>query len=364
MKFCIEKGELLKAVISMMVPKAKCDLLNLKVHEKEIILSMITENGELQIINKLKTGIEKIEELGSATVSLPNLALALKNLQAESIDASIKENFFRLETINTVLELPLKEEIYGLAFEKKKDEKADIIALFAETLWEALNKVAFAASGDNLRLSGVLLEFKDDKMTAVATDAKRIARFTVAFLKPLDFERKIILPIPFVYALLNVLPKVPEPALIKLWKEIASFEINGLCITGRLIDTDFPEYNQFFEGVSIFEATALKEEFSQALKEISSIDSDWVNLHFRDESLSFFTENPFTGRAFTKILLKMAGKEAERKFNLRFLKEGVNKFNSNQIILEFKESSPTMVISPCKQSCGKIYLPFAGNEQR
>jgi DNA polymerase-3 subunit beta len=59
-----------------------------------------------------------------------------------------------------------------------------------------LKKVAYAASQDDTRrtLKGVLLSFKDSKLTMVATDGRRLALVENEVEFPKNAERDIVLP--------------------------------------------------------------------------------------------------------------------------------------------------------------------------
>ena len=65
-----------------------------------------------------------------------------------------------------------------------------------QTLKEMLRKTSYAASQDDTRrtLKGVLMSFKDMKLTMVATDGRRLALVENEMEFPKDNEKDIILP--------------------------------------------------------------------------------------------------------------------------------------------------------------------------
>ena len=77
-----------------------------------------------------------------------------------------------------------------------QDEEAFVYTIQQATFRDMLRKVSYAASQDDTRrtLKGVLLSFKDSKLTMVATDGRRLALVEQEIEFPKDAEKDIILP--------------------------------------------------------------------------------------------------------------------------------------------------------------------------
>src|SRR5205085_9380495 len=77
-----------------------------------------------------------------------------------------------------------------------KFENAKVMTMRQKDLHDGLRKTAYAISTDETRyvLNGVLFSFKENRLTLVATDGRRLAMLDIELEFPRSHEAEIIVP--------------------------------------------------------------------------------------------------------------------------------------------------------------------------
>ena len=118
--------------------------------------------------------------------------------------------------------------------------------------FEMLQKTSYSASNDETRISlnGVFVSFKDDKLSVVATDGKRLALVEQEVEFPEKEDVDFILPIKTVNELLKTLS---GDGLVKIHvdKHQVSFEFGSMLIVTKLIDETVLFMNGFAKEKNI-----------------------------------------------------------------------------------------------------------------
>jgi DNA polymerase-3 subunit beta len=114
-------------------------------------------------------------------------------------------------------------------------------------LRQALGEVTFAAAADETRpiLTGVLAKFEGDRLTLAAADNYRIAVKTLAVLNPVE-DTSVVIPARSLDELSRVLSDTDDPVDIVLspGRNQILFHLEGIDLVSRLIDGQFPNYQQ------------------------------------------------------------------------------------------------------------------------
>ena len=114
-------------------------------------------------------------------------------------------------------------------------------------LKRALAETAFAAASDEARpiLTGVLAKFEGDQLTLAAADNYRIAVKTIPILDAVT-DTSVVIPARALNELARVLSDVDDPVDVILAgaRNQVLFHIDGVDLVSRLIDGQFPNYQQ------------------------------------------------------------------------------------------------------------------------
>jgi len=126
---------------------------------------------------------------------------------------------------------------------------------------EMLRKTSYAASLDETRrvLNGVLMAFKDNKLTMVATDGRRLALVEHEIEFPPEAEAEMILPTKAVSELMRVLG---NDGNLKIYaqKNQVVFELGTTVLSSKLIDGVYPNYRQVIPAETKERVALVREE--------------------------------------------------------------------------------------------------------
>ena len=114
---------------------------------------------------------------------------------------------------------------------------------------DMLKRTAYAISTDESRyvLNGVLLSFKENKLSLVATDGRRLALVEQDLEFPKGSEVEAILPTKAVQELQRIL-RDEEPLTISFAENQVSFDLGNTFLYSKLIEGNYPNYKQVVPG--------------------------------------------------------------------------------------------------------------------
>ena len=215
-----------------------------------------------------------------------------------------------------------------------------------------LKKTHYAASKDDSRpaLNGVLLNFKDSKLTCVATDGRRLALIEHEVEFPADHNRDVILPKRAVGELIRILEKQGEGNLgIYLKGNQAIFEFDSVVMYCKLVDGVYPNFRQVILSQCDHRITISREELLGALGRVSEVTTEKSNamrLTFEDNKLSIVASSPDVGAAEDELAVKYNGPKITAIFNPEFMSDPLRHLTSDEIYMELNDAmSPGLIKS-------------------
>jgi DNA polymerase III subunit beta len=148
-------------------------------------------------------------------------------------------------------------------------------------LRRALAQTAFAAASDEARpiLTGVLARFEGDTLTLAAADNYRIAVKTIPILDAVS-DTSIVIPARALNELVRILADVDEPVEIVLAqaRNQILFHLEGIDLVSRLIDGQFPNYQQVLPQGHTTRAIVDREELLRAVRPAALIAHESANI--------------------------------------------------------------------------------------
>lgn len=150
-----------------------------------------------------------------------------------------------------------------------------------KVLRRALAETAFAAATDEARpiLTGVLARFEGDKLTLAAADNYRIAVRTIDVLDPVE-SVSVVIPARALVELGRVLADTDDPidlVLAQARNQIL-FHLDGVDLVSRLIDGQFPNYQQVLPQGHTTRAEVDRDELLRAVRPAALIASSSANI--------------------------------------------------------------------------------------
>jgi DNA polymerase III subunit beta len=205
----------------------------------------------------------------------------------------------------------------------------------AAALLETIGRVSRAASRDESRpvLTGVLVQFEGSKLVMAATDSYRLA------VKETDLAEAApsldaIVPARALTELARIGGDSDTIELGVLENQIV-FGVDGVWLTTRRIDGQFPNFRQLLPETFEHEVRASRSELLDVVKRVSVMTerSNPLRLRFADGELTASMQAPDVGEARETVPLEFAGDPLEIGFNPGFLREGIESVDSDEIML-------------------------------
>ena len=291
----------------------------------------------------------KVKKPGGTTVPVKKLFGIVRELNGSEIDLETDE-----KNVTVIRSGPSYYKIHGLSADefpplpKFKDDKK--VALQQDTIKAMLRKTAFAVSTDESRyvLNGIFFSLKDNKMTMVATDGRRLALAD----EEADISEKssgeFIVPAKAVTELNRLLQEKGE-AEIKFGENQASFALKdekgfSVFLITKLIEGNYPNYKQVIPPETKERIPLVREEFLQALRRAEIMTSEKANsvkLTFGKNSLAITANTPEVGEARESLAVNYKGKEMAIAFNPRYLIDALGALSEDEVFFELiDELSP------------------------
>ena len=148
-------------------------------------------------------------------------------------------------------------------------------------LRHALSEITFAAASDEARpiLTGVLTRFEGDRMTLAAADNYRIAITRIPTLDAVE-ETSIVVPARSYLELSRILTETDEPVEVILspQKNQVLFHVDGIDLVSRLIDGQFPNYQQVLPTTHATRVEIDRDDLLKAVRLAALIASSSANI--------------------------------------------------------------------------------------
>jgi DNA polymerase-3 subunit beta len=295
----------------------------------------------------------EVEKEGATTLPARRLFTIIRELPSSEIQfdvdgknaASIRsgQSFFK------ILGLP-EEEFPPLP----KFDDSKVVTIRQKDLRDGLRKTSYAISTDETRyvLNGVLFSFKDNKLTLVATDGRRLAMLDIDLEFPRSHEADIIVPTKAVTELQRLLTDEGDVRVSVSTGQIA-FDLNNTLLVSKLIEGNYPNYRQVIPGEMKERVTLERETFLNSLRRVSLLASDKSNsikLNFSKNNIDITANTPEVGEAKEALPVAYKGREFSIAFNPEFLMAPLRNLSEDEIFLDLiDEMSPGVI---------KIQSPF------
>lgn len=314
----------------------------------------IVVSGRTASAGEDDAGLQIIEP-GAITLPVRRLAGIVRELPASQVEVTVSdENTASIKCGNSffkILGLPPDDFPPPPRFEEVKEYK-----LTQKTLRDALKKTAYAISTDETRyvLNGIYCQFKEGKMTLVATDGRRLAMTDVDVEFPESNEAAVIVPTKAVNELQRLLKDDDKAELrIRIGARQIAFELNQNLLVSKLIEGNYPNFRQVIPGAAKERVTLEREAFLAAAQRVSLLapdKSNSVKLHFSKDNIEITANSADIGEARESIAVKYSGPDMAIAFNPEYLVAPFRNLDADEIYLDLiDEVSPGVI---------KINTPF------
>ena len=358
MYFEIDKKEFIKGLSLMQSVAGRKTTLPILSH----ILLEWEKNSLYLTGTDLETGIReelmaKIHEKGRASVSAKKLYEIVRELPEETIHIRKKDNqWITLQCGKSIFNLAGLDPEEFPSLPTYQEENFSTVS--TGVIREMIEKTVFAASNEESRyhLNGVLFAHSkqggEEMLRMVATDGHRLSLVDRKNKKIFGIEEKgIIMPKKGILEVKKIIgDRDGEGEMGIYFNETHGFFKLGKSLTViRLIEGEFPEYEQVIPKGNDRKLVMVKERIVSSLKRVSTMANErmeGVKFSLKANSVEMSSTHQDFGDAQEEVEVVYDGPPLQVGFNARYLIEALNVIDTEEVLMELKDEGSPGILRP------------------
>ncbi|MFH1499873.1 MAG: DNA polymerase III subunit beta [Verrucomicrobiota bacterium] len=351
MKFKINRDHFsngLAQVLNVVGSKATMPILsNVLIEAEKDSITLTTTNLDLGIRARIKAEVKEpgsvtlpVKRLSTIVRELPNVDVSLDASPNHQVKLTSGGSTFRIMGIGKEEFPPLPEFGEDRTFTL---EQAELTAM--------LKSVAYAQSSDETRyiLNGVYFNFRDGKLSLVATDGRRLALVSKELEVPEDAAGSIILPAKTVGELMRMLDK-GEKLKVSFNDRRAAFQISAdkadsglvdsIYLYSKVVEGNYPNYQQVIPKETHQRIKLERELFLQCVHRaalVCSEKSNSVKIKLTSNLLEITAQSPDFGEAHESMAIAYSGPDLQVAFNPVFVMDPLKALTKDEVFFELKD---------------------------
>jgi DNA polymerase-3 subunit beta len=241
-------------------------------------------------------------------------------------------------------------------------ERANGYHVDSSELRRGISQVVFAAAYDDARpeISGVFLRFFENTLKMVATDSYRLAEKKIQTTGGGKKDVGVIVPVRALQELVRILGQNDEKTSIFVAENQILFVVNETELVSRLIDGQYPNYEQIIPVNHDSQATLVTEDFVNAVRATSLFSRPGIN----DCTLAIVQEkgiitlgaaNTQIGENHQEVDAEIEGASNSIVFNSRYILDGCANLEAEKITFQMTNNASPGVFRPAGDD-GYLYI--------
>ena len=242
---------------------------------------------------------------------------------------------------------------------------APTLELPVELLSLLIARTHFSISTDETRphVNSGLFEWSGDKVRLVSTDGHRLSKME-ATVTGSSATATMLIPLKAIGELRRLADEAKgdkEAPLVSITQSgpNAFFQIAGMQFSVKLVDAQFPPYQQVIPQNSERSLRAPRAALADALKAIKIAASDrtgGVKLSVGPNVLRITSESPESGNGFDELSVDYTGPELTIGFNAQYFLDVLGTIDDEEVILGVSGELDPAVVRPATEAEGRSYI--------
>lgn len=314
-----------------------------------LVDAQVEEEGKITLPSK--TLNEIVSKLGS------NKLIAFEMMEGDTnVNITCQNSKFDIIGISAN-EFP--PEVYNVQL--NEDESLEIeLRPFSK----AVRQAGFAAAGyetSNL-LSGIVCDINGLVLEIASTDGNRLARVREHVDNKDDKSRQLIIPAKALNEFIKMSSFIDEET-IKIYTEKTKLIIKTekTMTISRILEGQFPKYNQLIPSESPKEAIVNVSQLISALERVSIMVNDKtsiVKLNFADNELTLNADTPDSGKSEEKIDIQYTAEPLLIAFNYKYVLEALKNIDCEEVKIGLNTGLSATVLRPnCDEDFVCLIMP-------
>ncbi|XXT18721.1 DNA polymerase III subunit beta [Sorangium sp. So ce429] len=244
-------------------------------------------------------------------------------------------------------------------------QDAPSLELPVEQLALLITRTHFSISTDETRahVNSALFEWAGDRVRMVTTDGHRLSKME-ATVSGSSATATMLIPLKAITELRRLAEEAraeKETPMVAITQSgpNAFFNIAGMQFSVKLVDAQFPPYQQVIPSVTERSVRAPRVAFAEALKAIALAANDrtgGVKLSIAPGTLRITSESPDTGAGFDELSVDYNGPEVTIGFNAKYFLDVLASIDDEEVVLGISGELDPAVLRPGSESNQQSYV--------
>lgn len=309
----------------------------------DLVLTVITTvDAQIEQAGKITLPARKLNEI----VSKLGNDLVTFECEDNGVNVNISCNKSKFDIIGiTANEFPPEVSNYQMDETKCFDVEL-------KPFLKAIRQAGFAAASyevSNL-LSGIVCDFSNGILEIASTDGNRLARVREKINSDITEQTQLIIPSRTLNEFMKMGALIDDET-IKICKDKSTIVLKSekTLTISRLLEGQFPKYNQLIPSESPKQAVVNVSQLISALERVSVMVNDKtsiVKMHFADNELTLSADTPDSGKSEDKIDIQYTSEELLIAFNYKFVLDALRIIESDEVVIGLNASLSATVLKP------------------
>jgi DNA polymerase-3 subunit beta len=309
-------------------------------------LTVTGTDMEVELISSVEANVEQEGEITVPARKMLDIVKALPDgsgitvsVSDEKATLSAGRSRFTLATL-PASEFPATDQVEAL----------DNISVSEATLKKMLDKTSFAMANQDVRyyLNGLLFDFVDDQLKAIATDGHRLAICDLDSPVSIASDRQLIVPRKGVLELSRMLSGEDDVVVLGIGRNHVRLVKGDTTFTSKLIDGRFPDYKAVIPVGADKQMLVDTESFIHALQRAAILSNEkykGVRLEAADGLIKIIAHNPQHEEAVEEVEAELNFDRLAVGFNVTYLLDALTAIDTEKVSLELKDANSSCLVS-------------------
>ena len=310
----------------------------------------------------------EVSKPGTVAVAAKDLLERVKAMPEGPVQITAKDS---AQTVIKAVGSPRRYTLHGMPgseFPQLPTPESPWLELPTEVLSNLIARTHFSISGDETRphVNSALFEWAGDRVRMVTTDGHRLSKQEFR-VDGTNANATMLIPLKAISELRRLTDEAKADKETKDAHKVslaqsgpnAFFLVAGMQFSVKLIDAQFPPYEQVIPSVSARSLRAPRTGLTDALKAVSLAASDrtgGVKLTLLPGTLRITSESPESGNGFDEIPIDYAGAEVTIGFNARYFLDVLGTIDDEEIVLGVSGELDPATVKPAGESADHSYV--------
>ena len=298
--------------------------------------AQVEEEGKITLPSK--TLNEIVSKLGNKLITFE------KDTDSSIVNITCQNSKFDIIGISAN-EFP--PEVYNVDLKEEESFEIEV-----KPLTKAARKAGFAAAGyesSNL-LSGIVCDISGQTLEIASTDGNRLARVREVIKNSDEKARQLIIPSRTMNEFSKISSYIDEDS-IKIYTEKTKIIFKSLKTTliPRLLDGQFPKYNQLIPNESPKNAIINVSELTSALERVAIMVNDKtsiVKMEFSDNTIKLMADTPDSGKSEEELAINYTAEPLVIAFNYKYVLEALKNMDCEEVKIGLNTGLSATVFRP------------------